>query len=161
MIRKLLLLIILTPCASFALTTDASQEIHITSNTVEYSHHEHTITYLGNVIATQGSTKVTGERAVVTINAKNRIDHISAYGKPATYSTLLKPNEPPVVASGNTIQFYPEAGRLELIQQGHIKQNGNTFAAPYIVYDVKTQTLHSNPTGTGRTTVVLQPQGTS
>ncbi len=159
MIRKLLLILCLhVPCTSFALPSDATQQIHITSKSVEYNQRQNTITYIGNVVANQGTTKVTAETAVITLNKTNHIDHLTAQGKPATYSTIIKEQQPRILASGETINFYPATGRLELIKKGHITQNGNTFDAPYIVYDMQQQTLISKPSGNGHTTIVLQPQ---
>jgi len=160
MTRKLLriLCLLYVPCASFALSSDATQQIKITSNSVEYNQHLNTITYIGNVVANQGTTKVTAETAIVTLNKTNHIDHLTAQGKPATYSTILKEQQPPILASGETIKYFPATGRLELIKKGHITQNGNTFDAPYIVYDMQKQTLISKPSSHERTTIVLQPQ---
>lgn len=158
MIQLLLLLLLCLPCASFALPSDAMEEIKITSNSVEYNNNDNTITYLGKVVAVQGTTKVTADTAIIQLNKNHRIDHLIAIGKPATYTSVMKEQQPPIFASGETIKYYPTSKRLELIKKGHIAQNGNTFDAPYILYDMQQQTLISKPSGNGRTTIVLQPQ---
>lgn len=160
MTHKLLRILCLlsVPCVSFALPSDATQQIKITSKSVEYNQRQNTITYIGNVVANQGTTQVTAETAVITLDKTNHIDHLTALGKPATYSTVMKEQQPRILASGETIHYFPATGRLELIKKGHITQNGNTFDAPYIVYDMQQQTLISKPSGNGRTTIVLQPQ---
>lgn len=157
MIRKLLLIILL-PCVSFALTKDAEQKLNITSDAFEYSKRDNSITYIGNVIATQGTTRVTADRAIVAINQKNQIDHLIATGNPATYRTQIDEKHPPLTASANTLKYFPIEDRLELIKNGHITQNGNSFDAPHILFDMKKETLISKPIGGGRTTIVLQPQ---
>ena len=148
----------LSPSLSFALPSDSRAPITITSTEAQFDQRTKSFTYQGNVIAIQGSTKLTAEKVTVHFNTENKIDKLQALGHPAVYSTLTQTDKERLTASANSIEFNPLQSIVQLNDNAHVSQSGNVMDSPTIVIDIAKETVVSKPSEKGRTTIVLQPQ---
>lgn len=151
----LLLLSVTTP--GFALKSDANQLAHITADSVQYSNKTGIAKYVGHVHARQGSTKIDADQITLHRDANNDISKIVALGKPARYSTLPDGQKSRFHANANTIEFYPQRGKVHLIKNGLAILGKNRFTGPLIRYDINQQLVESDPSPEGQTTIVLEP----
>lgn len=158
--KKLLLLVLMLPAIVLARSSDQYLPYHIQADTIIYNRNLHTTVYQGHVHATQGSTRLTGDKVVVyTSKTGSKITLIVASGNPAHYSTL--PNKKParLFAEAVTIKYYPLKNQVLLLKKARIAQNHDLFTGPHIWYDMAKQVVVStSPHGHGRTTVVIEPQ---
>lgn len=158
LLSLLSIILLHAPCLCLALPSDAQQPIKITSSEAQYNQRDFLLVYKGNVVATQGTTKLTAERVEVHFNHDNQIDKLQAFGHPAVYSTITNPERERLFASANTVEFYPLKSTVQLVENGHVSQGGNIMDSPHIVIDIAKETVVSKPSANGKTTIVLQPQ---
>src|SRR5690554_1491947 len=87
---KLLLSIVLVlgNGQSWALSTDSGQPIEIEADTAELDDQKGITIYRGNVVVTQGTIRMTGEKMTVYYNKEKDLDTVIMEGTPATYRQL-------------------------------------------------------------------------
>jgi len=148
---------LLSPSLSFALPSDSKAPITIKSAEAQFDQNTRTLTYQGEVVATQGSTTVKADKIVVHFSVENKIDQLVALGHPALFSTLTHPDRDRLVASAKSIEFNPLQSTVRLINNAHVTQSGNVMDSPMILVDLAKETVVSKPSEKGRTTIVIQP----
>lgn len=145
---------------SHALPTDRQKPLEITA---EYSHADmkkHVITHQGNVVAIQGTTKLTGDKLVVYLNDKNELISGIATGKPATYRTLTSEDKPEFYAEGDEIHYLLDKQLILLIGNAKVRQGDNTYEGPRLEYLTEQQIVTSPKSPQGRATMIIQPKAT-
>lgn len=159
--RKILFitsLFFLSPLA-LALTSDRQQDTIIHADHTEMQNNKHYTILTGHVRAEQGSSLMTGDKAIVYLDKKNKIIKIVDFGKPATYSTLRDNEKEPLNVSADTIEYTPETGIMVLTKNAVVTQGNDSIRAPYIKYDVKNEIMISDGIKNNKqTTIILQPQ---
>lgn len=143
------------PLSQSAFGLDKQQPLSITSREAQYDQKSNTLTYEGEVKATQGNSSLEAQQVIVHFNQNNKIKSIQAKGNPVTYKTLTQRG--PLKASANKIQFNPLLSTLELIDNAHVAQGGNTIDSPSLVIDIAKETVVSKPSEKGKTTIILEP----
>jgi lipopolysaccharide export system protein LptA len=78
---NLLLIGLMLPSASYALTLDRSQPVHITADSGLLNQRTQLNTFQGHVIITQGTTKLTAPRIEYQAQDKTVISPVSAEGR--------------------------------------------------------------------------------
>lgn len=148
----------LLPVTLGAIPADDLKPIDISANGFYYDNIKGLATYTGNVVATQGSRKMTGDKLELLRNAQGGITHMTMHGHPAQHESLTDPSKPLFFAKANTIHYDPMARYLTLQDNAWIAQAGDEYAAPLIEYDVGLQRLKSAANPQGRTTIILKPR---
>lgn len=156
---NLLLINIILHNLCFATTdlADPKQPIKITANNVEFDDKLGTAIYTGNVIAQQGSRHLTAAKLTLYRNNQNKIALIIATGTPAHFQAQPNLNKPINSGIANTIKYFPQEDKADLIGNATITQEGNSISGPWLIYFFKSGLLKTNFTGKQRTTVILQP----
>lgn len=155
------LIFLLLPIIVLARTNDQYLPYHIQADTIIYNQNLHTTIYQGHVHATQGTPRLTGDKVVV-YNSKvnNKIILIVATGQPAHYTTLPDNQPKRLFTQADTIKYYPLKNQVLLLKRAKVTQDENLFTGPHIWYDISKQVVVStSPEGHGKTTVVIEPQG--
>jgi len=154
------LIMILAPLSSLALSNDRTKPYYVTANEVSYFRNKHTTIYKGNVHATQGSTTLDSDTMIILTDGKtNAVIKLTAYGKPAHYSTLPNNQKTKLHARANTIIYQPKLDIVTLIQKAVVTHEKNVFSGPLIIYNIKKDTIVSKGSKkSGKTTVIIQPQ---
>ena len=95
---------------------------------------------------------------------KNKIKQIIIVGdnnKQASYQTTIDVNKPTLIATANTIQFYPDRKYAILLGNAHIQQGENSISGEHLEYDVANKILKSLNTANQptpvRTHIVIDP----
>ena len=146
------------PLIAHALPNDKKEILHTVA---AYSHgdlKQHIVTHEGNVIATQGSTKLTGDKVVLYMNDKNELIKAIAYGKPATYRTLTATDKPEFYADGDEIHYLIDRELILLIGNAHVRQGTNTYAGPRLEYQTEQEIVISPKSPEGRASMVIHPK---
>jgi len=142
---KLLLssLTLLVAQSALALPEDREQPIHIQADRAELDDLKGVALYTGNVIITQGSMEITGDRATITRAADGGVDVFTATGKPATFRQQPALDKEVVDAYGLTIEYFAAKDRVLLIDQAKVVQGSSTFEGEKIVYDTAKQIVNA------------------
>lgn len=141
-----------------AIPADDLKPIDISANAFYYDNIKGIATYTGDVVAIQGSRKMTGDKLELFRNAHGDVSAITLHGHPAQHQSLTDANKPLFFAKANTIHYDPLAKYLTLTDNAWIAQAGDEYAAPLIEYDVGLQTMKSAANTQGRTTIIIKPR---
>jgi len=123
--------------AAGALSTDKDQPIEIEADSAELDDKKGVTLYEGNVVVTQGSIRMTGDRMTVNYTKENELDTVVLTGKPATYRQL--PDKSDVYDESEALQmeFYKSKNLIVLINRAKVKQKDVRFSGDRIEYDTE------------------------
>lgn len=122
---------------SVALTTDQDQPIEIEADTAELDDQKGVTTYTGNVIVTQGSIRMTGDKMTVYYTKDNDLDTVIMEGRPATYRQLPDKSEDYDEAEALRMEYYGLKNLIVLINNAVVKQKDVRFSGSRIEYDTE------------------------
>ena len=155
--------LLFVPFMAMALPADRQQPIQIDSDTADIDNKKGVSVYRGDVVMTQGTTRITGD--VITIYTRDReLTRVIAQGNKArAYYEELQPGEQGIVqAWGNTIRYDVDSDQIELIKNAQLSQKGDTFKGEKIDYNLTLQTVNAKGTpnqgDNGRVQMVIQPR---
>lgn len=138
-----------------ALARQSNQAAHFTADSVKYFQKTGNTIFTGHVIMQQNHTTLKADQVTVFDNEAGEIRHVIAVGRPAYYRTIPKHAKTQLVAVANRIDYYPILGKVVLTGDAVITKNQDVFKGPYIVYNIKQQTVTSAPKHGLRTTIVI------
>lgn len=161
--RSLLGILLLLPALAMALPSDREQPIQIESDSADIDNRQGVSVYRGDVVMTQGSTRITGD--VITVYTENQeVRKIVAEGfsKRAYYEEEQPDAQGTLQAWGHTIDYKVMDEKIHLIRQAQLVQKGDSFKGERIDYDLKQQKVNAkgqeNQKGDGRVQMVIQPR---
>ena len=155
---------------SWALTNDQFKPFHISAKSVTYNHDQHKATFTGDVIATQGTTRLSGNKIILylsssqkitglRLSSSQKITELRAVGNLAHYSTLPDNEKHKIHAQAKEIIYDPNKKIITLLKNGKITKENNVFSGPHISYDILHGIVRSTPTQEQQKTIVyLQPE---
>lgn len=162
-IRSILGAFLLLPTLAMALPSDREMPIEIESDSADIDNKKGVSVYRGDVVMTQGSTRITGD--VVTVYTENQeVQKIVAEGinKRAYYEEEQPDAQGTLQAWGHTIDYKVLDEKIHLIRQAQLVQKGDSFKGERIDYDLKQQKVNAkgleNRKGEGRVQMVIQPR---
>ncbi len=136
---------------------DKQQIIHVAADTLQFNNDTKIGIYQGHIVLTQGTRILTADYATSYSNQEGQITKIIATGHPARYRALIFHKKPKLIATGNTIYYYPLRDWLEAVGDAQIIQGENHFQGPQINYDFKKKTVGSPLSKKGYTQILLAP----
>lgn len=167
MINKLLHISLLLASLFFtlplqALTGDSDQPMNIEADRVDIDDEKGISTFLGNVIITRGTIRITGDKIIVYRDKDKNLDKVHSVGKPAHYQQRPDNKADDVIAEGKEI-FYDAAKEILILRkQARIIQGGDIFTGDHITYDSRRDKViarRSKATGgKGRVHITIQPK---
>jgi lipopolysaccharide export system protein LptA len=139
-----------------AQSPDDTQPLTINSDSFHFDNQTGIATYTGNVLATQGSRRLTGDRLEVHRDEKTqKMSEIIVHGNPARYEGLTDPDKPLLHAQAKLITYKITTQFLTLQNDAQVEQQGNIYRADKIEYDGIKDTVYSPPS-TAQTTIILK-----
>jgi lipopolysaccharide export system protein LptA len=141
----------------YAHPKDLAQTIYFESDTLSYNSETRLGIYQGHIKLTQGSGVLTADYATSYSDQDGQITKVVAIGSPARYRALIFPNRPKLIATGNTIYYYPQKDWLEAVGNAEIVQGQNHVKGPQINYDFKKKTVGSPISKEGHTQILIAP----
>ncbi|MEX3775524.1 lipopolysaccharide transport periplasmic protein LptA [Pseudomonas sp. MYb118] len=123
--------------SAWSLPNDQQQPIRIQADDAQLDDKNGVATYTGDVIITQGSMKVTGNKVTMTRAPNGDIDVVTSVGNLAYFEQLQTAGDTkPVQGYGVTIQYHAQQDRVVLIDRAKvIDKDGNVTQGEKIVYD--------------------------
>lgn len=123
------------PAAATALSTDQAQRIEIEADAGELDDVRNINTYNGDVIVTQGSIRITGDRMTVHYNDENQVDTLVMEGRPATYRQLPDNSDTYDEAQAQRMEYQKLNNLVILLNDARVKQTSASFSGDRIEYD--------------------------
>lgn len=136
---------------------DLAQTIYFESDTLSYNNETKLGIYQGHIKLTQGNGVLTADYATSYSDQNGQVTKVIAIGNPARYRALIFPNRPKLIATGNTIYYYPQKDWLEAMGNAEIVQGQNHVKGPQINYDFKKKTVGSPISKEGHTQILIAP----
>lgn len=146
------------PLSSFALSSDAKQDMILKADKVTFNNKTKQAKYLGNVFLKQGTAKLNADTASSHLNKDNQLEKAIAHGSPlqeALFETLLDGQKIPLRGKADKITYLPQSQLVKLEGHALLTQGENTYKAPIIIYDMKNQRMLSHKTASHRTTIIF------
>ncbi|USE38229.1 lipopolysaccharide transport periplasmic protein LptA [Endozoicomonas sp. SCSIO W0465] len=161
--RKWLTGLLLVPMVAMALPDDRQQPININSDSADIDNRKGVSVYRGDVVMTQGTTRITGDTITIYTSDREVTKVIARGDKTRAYYEELQPaGQGTVQAWGNTIRYDVNSDQIELINNAQLSQKGDTFKGEKIHYNVTLQTVNAKGTPSqgesGRVQMVIQPR---
>lgn len=170
-IHKLACLLVLTGLSQAAtgLSSDKDQPIEVEADTAELDDLKNRSIYTGNVIVTQGSIRMTGDKMTVYHTEDDELDTLIMEGKPATYRQLPDDSDVYDEAEALTIEYYELQNLVILIEEAEVRQESMTMTGDRIDYDTELSQVKAQskarataetdaPGESGRVKVILKKQ---
>ena len=110
----LALLCALVTGQAVGLSTDRTQPVQIEADRAELDDAEGVTRYEGQVVVTQGTLKITGDRVVLHYDEERQVTRAEAFGNPATYEQLPDDQQEPVRARALQMEYRVRDGVIEL-----------------------------------------------
>ncbi len=158
-----LLALLALPQQVLALASDRDQEISIEAETADIDNKKEVSIYRGDVVMTQGTTRITGD--IVTVHSnKSEITEVVAEGKTtrAYYEEQQDNNQGTLQAWGKIIRYDLLSENIELIKDAELAQKGDTFKGEHIHYNLTLQTVNAKGKpqegSDGRVRMVIHPK---
>jgi lipopolysaccharide export system protein LptA len=155
---------------AWCLSTDKEQPIEIEADTAELDDRKGVTVYTGDVIVTQGSIRMTGDRMTVYYTDNKELDVVIMDGQPATYRQLPDDSEIYDEAEALQMEYYGKKNLIILTDKAVVKQEGLRFSGKRIEYDTELSKIKArgdtktdqagtvNGTGDGRVRITIQPK---
>ncbi len=141
----------------YARQHDLTKTIYFESDTLSYNSETKLGIYQGHIKLIQGSCVLTADYATTYFDEDGQIVKVIATGNPARYRALIFPNQPNLIATGNTIYYYPQKDWLEAVGNAEIVQGQNHLKGPQINYDFKKKIVSSPISKEGHIQIVIPP----
>lgn len=143
---------------AFAEKADREKPINLEADKVSLDDNQKVSVFEGNVILTQGTTKIVANKITVRQDKQGN-QTATALGKPATFRTKRDGAvEEYVDGSAERIEYDSRTDKVELFTNAWLKRNKDEVRGNYVSYEGSTEFYQALAAPSGRVTVTLQPK---
>ncbi|MBI3056729.1 MAG: lipopolysaccharide transport periplasmic protein LptA [Betaproteobacteria bacterium] len=166
--RRVVLLAWCLLCAlpAYAERADRTKPLNLEADRMTVEEAKQTATFEGNVILTQGTLTIRGERMIVQQDASG-FKHGAAYGNLASFRQKREGFDEYIEGYAERIEYDGKADKLQMFNRAYLKKSNDEVRGNYISYDATTEFFRvagggkqaatpGNPEG--RVRVVIQPK---
>jgi lipopolysaccharide export system protein LptA len=166
--RAVVLLAWCLACAlpAYAERADRTKPVNLEADRVTVEEAKQTATFEGNVILTQGTLTIRGERMIVQQDAEG-FKHGAAYGNLASFRQKREGVDEYIEGYAERIEYDGKADMLQMFNRAYLKKSNDDVRGNYISYDATTEFFRvvgggkqaatpGNPEG--RVRAVIQPK---
>ena len=159
-------------CTAFALTpalaerSDRSKPVNLEADRVTVDESKQTATFEGNVVLTQGTLMIRGDRMIVQQDADGFKSGI-AHGKLASFRQKREGYDEFIEGFAERIEYDSKADKVQMFNQAHLKKGNDDVRGNYISYDAATEFFRVTGGGKqaasagnpeGRVRAIIQPK---
>lgn len=167
-----LLLLVLLAMASLnvhAEKADKDKPIDLEADNVIVNDAKKTSTYTGNVILTQGTLMIRGDKLVV-VEDIHGFQQSTSYGNPTTFKQKMEGKNEYMEGSAQRIEYDGRMDKVKLFTKAWVKRGEDIVHGDYIMYDATAEYAEvigggsqaaTPATPTGRVRAVIQPKNRS
>lgn len=143
---------------SFALPSDKGKPLTFRADEVSLSGQSHLGNLSGHVEIEQGTTRLKADKVEIRTNDKQKLTLVKAFGNKrhqAYFISVLEAGKPAIEAYADLITYDPDNDLVFLKGHAIVKQNGSSFSAPSIRFDIKKQHVSTDSSTKGRTQITI------
>jgi lipopolysaccharide export system protein LptA len=160
------LLVVWVPCVAFAEKADRDKPVNLEADRVTIDDAKQVATFEGNVVLSQGTLQIRGDRMVVRQDAEG-FQYGIATGNLASFRQKREGYDDFIEGFAERIEYDGKAERLQMFNRAQLKRGLDEMRGNYISYDAATEFFRvtgggkqaataNNPDG--RVRAVLQPK---
>ena len=162
----LAILLMLLSFSTYAEKADRDKPIDLEADTVTVNDAKKTSIYTGNVILTQGTLEIRGDKLVVRED-KEGFQHSTSTGNPTTFKQKLEGKSEYMSGSAQRIEYDGRMDKVQLYTKAWVKRGEDIVHGDYISYDANAeyaevigggQQAATPDTPGGRVKAVIQPK---
>ncbi len=142
-----------------AATPDEQQPVHISANSLDAQEKKGISIYKGNVIVTQGSLTLKGDKILVK-HPNNQLQTVKSTGQPASFKRFSQTDQSWLKGKANMIDYDALNKTVLLVGNAQVEQPGqHIIKGPKLFYDMINKTLKAQGTEQekGRVSVTFNP----
>lgn len=128
--------------------SDYQQPISVDSKRQLAELDQNKVSFLDDVIITQGTIRISAERVEVLRRGNRGAEEMIAYGSPATFYQVLD-NGKAVEAHANQLSYKVKEKLVVLSGKANLKQEDSQVSGDVIRYDIQKQQMAAESTGKG------------
>jgi lipopolysaccharide export system protein LptA len=164
--RLLPILLLLLALPATAEKADREKPIELEADTVTVNDAKKTSVYTGNVILTQGTLVIRGDKLVVREDNQG-FQHSTSYGNPTTFRQKLEGKEEYMQGSAQRIEYDGRMDKVQLYTKAWVKRGDDIVHGDYIMYDANAEYAEvigggsqaaTPATPQGRVRAIIQPK---
>ena len=153
-----LLCCLLLALPAVAKQTDYQEKIYVDSNRQLAELGQNKVSFLDEVVITQGTIKITADKVEVMRKGEKGAEEMIAYGSPATFFQILD-NGKPVNARAKQLHYKLSEKLVILTDQAELQQEDNKVTSDVIRYDIQKQQMTAETTSkSSRVKTVFMPE---
>lgn len=154
------------PIMSHAEKADREKPIDLEADNVTVDDAKKTSIYTGNVILTQGTLIIRGDKLVVRED-KDGFQHSTSYGNPTTFKQKRDGKDEYMQGSAQRIEYNARMDKVQLYTKAWVKRGEDIVHGDYIMYDAVAEYAEviggganaaTEGTPSGRVRAVIQPK---
>ncbi len=141
--------------------TDRDQPIEIEAQRAVRDDQQGLSVYEGAVTVSQGTTKIWADK--VSLHSRgDKISLIRCEGKPARFQQIAKPEDGPLTATANTLEYDPDTSVITLIGNARLEQQGSSLRGERVRYDLTNERVEAqgDDAGNQRVRIVIPAERT-
>ena len=142
---------LLASVAASALSTDKEQPIEIEADFAEIDDRAGVAIYKGDVVATQGSIRLTGDTLTIRFTDDDELNEVLLEGEPARFRQRPDDRDVDTIGEARRIEYHSLDESLLLIENAKVTQGGKLFLGHRIDYDTKRNVLRARKADQGET----------
>lgn len=144
--------------AAQALPEDRQQPVNLVADRAEMNQQTGVATYEGNVIVTQGTLRLTGDKVIV-YTQDGELQRMESFGKPTTFKQKPAADKEEILGESLKLEYEAKTGIVTATGKAKITQVKDTFTGDRIEYDVNKDLVKARGgESTGRVQIILQPK---
>lgn len=120
-----------------ALSTDSQQPVEIEADFAEMDDTEGRTIYLGNVVVTQGSIRMTGDKLRAHFDENRQLIEVFMDGAPAYFKQTPDGDKEDIEGEAAQIHYLAKQNQLILTKDARLTQGARLFTGYRIDYDTK------------------------
>jgi lipopolysaccharide export system protein LptA len=159
-------------CAVLAITpalaerNDRTKPVNLEADRVTVDESKQTATFEGNVVLTQGTLMIRGDRMIVQQDADG-FKSGTAHGKLASFRQKREGYDEYIEGFAERIEYDSKADKVQMFNQAHLKKGNDDVRGNYISYDAATEFFRVTGGGKqaatagnpeGRVRAIIQPK---
>lgn len=116
-----------------------------------------TWTFTGNVVVSNGNTRATADRAVMTFR-RNELRRATFTGKPARFTQERAGGGAPTEGRAGNLDYDLGAGSIRMTEDAFLSDGTNEIAGNRIVYDLRREVVSAGEPGQGPVRMKIIPK---
>lgn len=144
--------------AAHALPEDRQQPVNLVADRAEMNQQTGVGTYEGNVIVTQGTMRLTGDKVVV-YTKDGELQRMESFGKPTTFKQKPAADKEEIFGESLKLDYDAQTGIVVATGKAKITQVQDTFTGDRIEYDVNKDLVKARGGASAeRVQIIMQPK---